>query len=245
VALCLTALRADAKGADKKKPIEVSGTWSTDLMGAPDLTLAQRGALVWGRDGDGSLLHGSWVDGRLILFYRPGFTGQAGATCNPMVKAVLEAASNTKLAGFEFIDTGESPPRSFTRASTVTARSSAHPAALELRACGALLTNDLVFRGDKLASSDSPMLQAVAQLLKDDSAARIRIQVHTDSSGKASQEKTRTQHRADAIKSALVSRYGADAARVVAIGLGGEQPLAPNKTESGKALNRRVEFFTR
>jgi OOP family OmpA-OmpF porin len=51
-----------------------------------------------------------------------------------------------------------------------------------------------------------------------------------------------SDRRAAAVKEALVSRYGGDAARISAKGLGATRPIQENTTADGKAMNRRVEI---
>jgi OOP family OmpA-OmpF porin len=41
----------------------------------------------------------------------------------------------------------------------------------------------------------------------------------------------------------LVAKYGADGARITTKGFGAEQPLAPNDTEDGRSVDRRVEIL--
>ena len=48
--------------------------------------------------------------------------------------------------------------------------------------------------------------------------------------------------RADAAVKKLVSKYGVDAKRLEAHGVGFLAPMASNKTEEGRAKNRRVEL---
>ena len=65
---------------------------------------------------------------------------------------------------------------------------------------------------------------------------------HTDDVGTVSFNMDLSQKRADAVVDKLVSKYGADKNRLQAFGVGCLAPVATNKTEEGKAKNRRVEL---
>ena len=59
--------------------------------------------------------------------------------------------------------------------------------------------------------------------------------------GAADKNRTLSQRRAQAVVDYLVSK-GANAANLSAKGYGPDQPVADNKTASGRAANRRVEL---
>lgn len=54
-----------------------------------------------------------------------------------------------------------------------------------------------------------------------------------------------SQKRAQAVADALVRDYGIDAARLTPAGAGMVSPVASNRTEEGRAKNRRVEIVER
>ena len=70
----------------------------------------------------------------------------------------------------------------------------------------------------------------------------IRIEGHTDSRGKPESNRVLSQHRADAVRAALVAA-GVAANRITSVGLGEDQPVADNDTEEGRARNRRVDVI--
>ncbi|MBN2800368.1 MAG: OmpA family protein [Deltaproteobacteria bacterium] len=86
-----------------------------------------------------------------------------------------------------------------------------------------------------------PLLDDVAQVLKDASAMRVRIEGHTDSQGSDTFNQTLSEKRAASVRDYLVSR-GVEANRLESAGLGETQPLDTNRTPEGRAANRRVEF---
>jgi len=65
---------------------------------------------------------------------------------------------------------------------------------------------------------------------------------HTDNIGTLSSNMDLSQRRAEAVVRALVSSHGVDAKRLHPIGVGPAAPIASNKTEEGRARNRRVEL---
>ncbi len=70
----------------------------------------------------------------------------------------------------------------------------------------------------------------------------VEVGVHTDSRGSGGYNKRMTQERADSVRLALI-KMGVKAARLKAVGYGEERPIASNRTEEGRASNRRVEFI--
>lgn len=81
-------------------------------------------------------------------------------------------------------------------------------------------------------------LVAVARACSD---LRIEIQGHTDSTGRRSVNVALSRERASAIKDYLVER-GLSADRLTAVGYGPDRPAGSNRTESGRAKNRRIEY---
>ena len=65
---------------------------------------------------------------------------------------------------------------------------------------------------------------------------------HTDSSGPANTNRKLSQSRVEAVVAELIER-GVAQDILVAIGHGEDDPIADNKTEDGRAENRRVQFL--
>lgn len=83
-------------------------------------------------------------------------------------------------------------------------------------------------------------LRKVADFLKSYPASSAEIEGHTDSMGSAASNTALSQRRADAVRQALVDRFGADAGRLSAKGYGPDKPVADNASAEGRAQNRRV-----
>lgn len=85
-----------------------------------------------------------------------------------------------------------------------------------------------------------PVLDAVADVLKEYNQTTISVAGYTDSVGKADANLALSQRRADAVSSYLQSR-GVEADRLQAVGRGATNFIGDNSTDAGKAKNRRVE----
>ncbi|MDE2183517.1 MAG: OmpA family protein [Alphaproteobacteria bacterium] len=87
-----------------------------------------------------------------------------------------------------------------------------------------------------------PTLAEIAKLLKQNPALKVFIVGHTDMVGDAASNVRLSQARAQAVIAALTGRYGVAAARLKPFGAGPYAPVASNKSEEGRAKNRRVEL---
>lgn len=83
-------------------------------------------------------------------------------------------------------------------------------------------------------------VERAAKFLKRYAGVKAVIEGHTDSDGSDAYNQKLSQRRADAVKDALVTRYGIDAARLSAVGYGESRPVTSNASKDGKAQNRRV-----
>ncbi len=86
-----------------------------------------------------------------------------------------------------------------------------------------------------------PIVEQVATLLKQNAGLRLSIEGHTDDVGAPAANKLLSEQRAKAVLDAVVAR-GIPAARLAAVGWGQERPVADNRSEEGRAKNRRVEI---
>jgi outer membrane protein OmpA-like peptidoglycan-associated protein len=84
-------------------------------------------------------------------------------------------------------------------------------------------------------------LDRIAQQLTGDSAIRVVVEGHTDSTGTAEKNMALSEKRAQAVREYLVSK-GVPDAQITAAGKGESEPLATNKTVAGRQQNRRVEW---
>jgi len=86
-----------------------------------------------------------------------------------------------------------------------------------------------------------PVVEQIATLLKDNPALKLSVEGHTDNVGTPASNKTLSEQRAKSVVQAVVA-LGVDASRLTAVGWGQEKPIADNRSEDGRAKNRRVEI---
>ena len=85
-------------------------------------------------------------------------------------------------------------------------------------------------------------LDEMARLLTKERSLKVLIVGHTDNQGGVDANLALSQRRADAVVAALVANYKVDATRLKARGVASFAPVATNRSESGRAKNRRVEL---
>jgi outer membrane protein OmpA-like peptidoglycan-associated protein len=96
---------------------------------------------------------------------------------------------------------------------------------------------------DKLKVASLSQLDELAVILKKYEAANLFIEGHADSQGEDDFNLTLSQKRTEAVKQYLMEK-GILEQRLSAKGFGETQPIADNKTEAGRAKNRRVVLKT-
>ena len=98
------------------------------------------------------------------------------------------------------------------------------------------------FNKADLKPESTPTLEQIAQLLKADGALKLLVVGHTDNVGTFDFNTGLSQRRAAAVVAALVGTYGVAKNRLTPVGVSFAAPVAPNKSEEGRAKNRRVEL---
>jgi outer membrane protein OmpA-like peptidoglycan-associated protein len=86
-----------------------------------------------------------------------------------------------------------------------------------------------------------PIIDQIYEMLNVSANIKISIEGHTDNVGNATSNKTLSDDRAKSVMDVLIAK-GIDKSRLSAIGWGQEKPVADNRTDEGKAKNRRVEI---
>ncbi len=97
-------------------------------------------------------------------------------------------------------------------------------------------TNKFNIKQESIAELDK-----IVQLLQDNPTLKIEIDGHTDKEGVEKNNIILSNNRAKEVNKYILTK-GIAANRLVAKGLGSSKPIEDNKTEAGKAKNRRTEL---
>ncbi len=97
------------------------------------------------------------------------------------------------------------------------------------------------FNKARIEPRSYPVLNEIAEAMRDHPKWKIEIQGHTDDRGSASYNQKLSERRAFAVYKYLVGR-GIARDRMTYIGYGESRPIEDNSTAEGRAVNRRVEF---
>ncbi len=113
-----------------------------------------------------------------------------------------------------------------------------------IAATGKFVTNNILFETGKATLKPESMseIQKVADYMKKNPSVRFEVQGHTDNQGSDAVNDPLSQQRAEAVVKALEG-LGCDGFNLRAVGKGSHEPVADNKTDAGRAKNRRVEFI--
>ncbi len=122
---------------------------------------------------------------------------------------------------------------------------------MKIDATGCLVEQTIVMRGIQFATGSAKLtgdskiaLDNVARTLYRQKNLEVEIVGHTDSQGNDNFNLVLSQERAESVRQYLIGR-AVEARRLSALGFGESAPIADNGNESGRRLNRRVEFNVR
>jgi outer membrane protein OmpA-like peptidoglycan-associated protein len=94
---------------------------------------------------------------------------------------------------------------------------------------------------DVIKKVSKPILNKAIEFMKANPSYNLEIDGYTDNQGKAFYNLKLSQKRANSVAKYLVD-HGIDAKRLSESGFGESVPVSDNKTEEGRAQNRRVDF---
>jgi outer membrane protein OmpA-like peptidoglycan-associated protein len=98
------------------------------------------------------------------------------------------------------------------------------------------------FDRSRLTPLGRRVLDEAAQKLQANPNLSVEIEGHTDSIGTELYNLGLGKRRAEVVKGYLVLRHQVDPKRMMTVSFGETRPIADNRTQEGRALNRRVEF---
>ena len=116
--------------------------------------------------------------------------------------------------------------------------------ARELESSGRIALYGIFFDTDKtdIKPESKPALEEMAKMLKSSPGLRVLIVGHTDSTGDIEYNMGLSKRRAESVVKYLKEHYGFAGSRLIPAGVGMLAPVATNRTEEGRAKNRRVEL---
>lgn len=98
------------------------------------------------------------------------------------------------------------------------------------------------FNKAEIKPESEPSIAEIAKLLRQNPNLNILVVGHTDNVGSMTYNIELSMRRAEEVVQALVTRYSIERMRLTPYGVGFAAAVASNKTEEGRAKNRRVEL---
>lgn len=114
----------------------------------------------------------------------------------------------------------------------------------DIQATGHASVYGIYFDFDKtdIKPESEPAIKEIAKLLQENEGLKLYVVGHTDNIGAMDYNMKLSKARADAVMNELVTKYNISSERLKAYGMGSLAPVASNKTDDGRAKNRRVEL---
>jgi len=106
---------------------------------------------------------------------------------------------------------------------------------------GAIKGINFKFGSAEIQANSFKLLDEAAKVLTDYPTLKLRITGHTDNVGKPDKNLKLSEDRAASVK-AYLKKKGIDESRLDSKGHGDTKPVQDNKTDAGRAANRRIEF---
>jgi OOP family OmpA-OmpF porin len=125
----------------------------------------------------------------------------------------------------------------------------------DIIATAEVMTNDITTTGhaalygiyfdtgkSEIKAESESSLKEIAIMLKQNATMKLFVVGHTDNVGGIGTNMALSKARAESVVKELTAKHGVGAGQLAAHGVGSLSPVAPNATEEGRALNRRVEL---
>jgi len=94
---------------------------------------------------------------------------------------------------------------------------------------------------DIIMPRNYPLLMKVQRAILAFDEPNVLIEGHTDSTGSEAMNEELSERRAQAVREYFVANGTLPQEKIIAGGYGSRRPLAPNETEEGRAINRRID----
>lgn len=98
------------------------------------------------------------------------------------------------------------------------------------------------FDSADVKESSKPSLEQIGKLLKQNPGLKLFVVGHTDNEGTLEYNIGLSMKRASSVTKKLINEYDIDPERLTPRGLGPLAPVASNRTEEGRKMNRRVQL---
>ncbi|ODA45202.1 Major porin and structural outer membrane porin OprF [Thermodesulfovibrio sp. N1] len=114
----------------------------------------------------------------------------------------------------------------------------------DIQTKGSAAVYGIYFDFDKadIKPESEPAIKEIAKLLQENRTLKLYVVGHTDNVGTIDYNLKLSKARADAVVKELTTKYKISPDRLRAFGVASLAPVASNKTEDGRAKNRRVEL---
>jgi outer membrane protein OmpA-like peptidoglycan-associated protein len=113
-----------------------------------------------------------------------------------------------------------------------------------IEAEGRVAVYDILFdTGEsKIKAESEAALAVIADFLSENSGKKYLVVGHTDYIGSYEMNLNLSEARAEAVVEKLISQYNISGEQLISAGVGPAAPVMSNRTENGRAKNRRVEI---
>ncbi len=106
------------------------------------------------------------------------------------------------------------------------------------------VVDNILFEINKayLKKDSKNILNSLIKMMKQNRSMKIEVRGHTDSKGSDKYNQKLSEQRADSVIEYMI-KNGISPERLKAVGFGEQKPIGDNTTKTGRAKNRRTEFY--
>lgn len=179
----------------------------------------------------------TWETSIYLLASRDGAEGRATVA---MLGVETGATASRPLTPHVAVTVIESEPMETDRITLVEASEMEEALARDGRI--AIYGINFDFDSAEITPDSQPQIEQLGTLLAENPDLSVLIVGHTDGQGGFDYNLSLSQRRAQAVADALGADFGIEGSRITPAGAGMVAPVATNRTEEGRAKNRRVEI---